>query len=201
MKDNKKTCEDKFKFTGKVTRRLRDKDNNIIEEYHNENLIVNSGKNRLIRNVVDGTRVKLVGCMIGRDVNTPMNINNNAGWIPNPPNPSDTLATITGDGQRNPRQQAFNKVEYLDKENNVLGYKTDIEDTLPLGRWKDVFAIRYYVLFKSTDVDMIVNAVGMVMNDDAKTPENLFSKHTFPWMYLKADRGYSLEIIWTYDIL
>lgn len=201
MKGNKKTHQDKFKFTGKVTRRLLDENGKVIEEHHNENLIVNSGKNRLIRNVVDGTRVKLVGCVMGRDTNTPMNINNNAGWIPNPPRPTDTMATITGDGQRNPRQQAFNKIEYLDIEGRSLGYKTDSEDTLPLGRWKDVFAIRYYILFKSTDVDMIVNSVGMVMNTDAKTPENLFSKHTFPWMYLKADRGYSLEIIWTFDIM
>lgn len=201
MEGNKKSYQDKFKFTGKVTRRMRDNEGNIIEEHYDENLIVNSGKNRLIRNVVDGTRVKLVGCMIGRDSNTPMNITNNAGWIPNKPMPTDTLATIVGDGERNPRQQGFNKIEYLDSEGNVLGYKTDVEDTIPLGRWKDVFSIRYYILFKSTDVDMIVNAVGMVMNADAKTPENLFSKHTFPWMYLKADRGYSLEIIWTFDIM
>ena len=86
-------------------------------------------------------------------------------------------------------------------EGNSLGYKTDSEETMPMGRWKDVFAVRYHILFKSTDVDMIVNSVGMVMNADAKTPENLFSKHTFPWMYLKADRGYSLEIIWTFDIM
>lgn len=201
MKDNKTSYQDKFKFTGKVTRRLVDNNGKVIEEYHNENLIVNSGKNRLIRNVVDGTRVKLVGCMIGRDTNTPMSINNNAGWIPNPPMPGDTLATITGDGDRNPRQQGFNKIEYLDAEGNVIGYKTDTEDNMSLGRWKDVFAIRYYILFKSTDVDMIVNTVGMVMNADAKTPETLFSKHTFPWMYLKADRGYSLEVIWTFDIM
>lgn len=192
---------EKFRFRGTVDRIMRDLEGNIIEEHRGENLIVDAGKNRLVRNIYDGTRVRLVGCRIGRDGNTPMNINNNAGWIPNPPMPSDTLDTIVGDGHIPPTQQAFNKIEFLGKDNNVLGFKTDTDDTLPPSKWGEVFAIRYYTLFKSTDVNMIVNAVAMVMDADPKTNERLFSKHTFPWMYLKADRGYSLEIIWTFDII
>lgn len=193
--------DDKFSFKGEVSRILRDEDGNIIEEHHGENLIVNSGKNRLVRNVYDGTNVRLVGCIMGRDKNTPMNIQNNAGWIPNPPLPEDTLDTIIGDGVVMPRQQAFNKVELLDMNGNILGYRTDTENTFPDNRWKDVFSVRYYILYKSTEMNMIVNSVGMIMDVDTKTNERLFSKHTFPWMYLKADRGYSLEIIWTMNII
>lgn len=195
------SSNDKFKFEGKVSRILRDKDGNILEAHHSENLIVNSGKNRLVRCVYDGTNVRLIGCIMGRDKNTPMTIQNNTGWLPTAPKPEDTLDTVIGDGTVMPRQQAFNKIEFLDMTGNVLGYKTDTEDTMPQGRWKDVFSVRYYILYKSTDVNMIVNCVGMIMDTDSKTSEKLFSKHTFPWMYLRADRGYSLEIIWTMNII
>lgn len=193
---------EKFDAIGIVDRILRDKDGNIIEEHRGENLIVDSGKNRMIRNIYDGTDVKLIGCVIGRDSNSPTNvsISNSEGWIPQDPRPEDTLATIIGDGKSNPKQQAFNKIEFLNKEDNVLGVITDTQNTMLNTSWANVHAIRYYNLFKSSEVNMIVNCVGMVMNSDPKTSENLFSKHTFPYMYLMADRGYSLEIIWTYKI-
>lgn len=197
-----KNKEEKFDLVGIVDRILRDKDGNIIEEYKGENLIVDAGKNRMIRNIYDGTAIKLVGCVIGRDMNSPTNVSitNTEGWIPQDPRPEDTLSTIIGDGKTNPRQQAFNKIEFLDKEGNVLGTITDTQNTMNNSSWSNVHSVRYYVLFKSSEVNMITNCVGMVMSNDPKTSENLFSKHTFPWMYLMADRGYSLEIIWTYRI-
>ena len=186
---------------GYVTRNLYNERGELIESHNHENLIVNSGKSRIIRNIFDGTDIRLVGCMIGRDVNSPMNLTNDSGWIPTDPKPTDTKATIVGDGSTNARQQGFNKIEFLDKGGAVLGYRTGTTNTMVSSSWMNVMAIRYYTLFKSSDVNMIVNAVGMVMANDDKTAELLFSKHTFPWMYLKADRGYSLEIIWTYNIL
>ena len=186
---------------GYVTRNLYNERGELIESHNHENLIVNSGKSRIIRNIFDGTDIRLVGCMIGRDVNSPMNLTNDSGWIPTDPKPTDTKATIIGDGSTNARQQGFNKIEFLDKGGAVLGYKTGTTNTMASSSWMNVMAVRYYTLFKSSDVNMIVNAVGMVMSNDDKTTELLFSKHTFPWMYLKADRGYSLEIIWTYNIL
>lgn len=186
---------------GYVTRNLYNERGELIESHSHENLIVNSGKSRIIRNIFDGTDIRLVGCMIGRDVNSPMNLTNDSGWIPTDPKPTDTKATIIGDGSTNARQQGFNKIEFLDKGGAVLGYKTGTTNTMASSSWMNVMAVRYYTLFKSSDVNMIVNAVGMVMSNDDKTAELLFSKHTFPWMYLKADRGYSLEIIWTYNIV
>ena len=186
---------------GYVTRNLYTERGELIESHSHENLIVNSGKSRIIRNIFDGTDIRLVGCMIGRDVNSPMNLTNDSGWIPTDPKPTDTKATIVGDGSTNARQQGFNKIEFLDKGGAVLGYITGTTNTMTSSSWMNVMAVRYYTLFKSSDVNMIVNAVGMVMSNDDKTAELLFSKHTFPWMYLKADRGYSLEIIWTYNIL
>ena len=186
---------------GYVTRNLYNERGELIESHSHQNLIVNSGKSRIIRNIFDGTDIRLVGCMIGRDVNSPMNLTNDSGWIPTDPKPTDTKATIVGDGSTNARQQGFNKIEFLDKGGAVLGYITGATNTMTSSSWMNVMAVRYYTLFKSSDVNMIVNAVGMIMANDDKTTELLFSKHTFPWMYLKADRGYSLEIIWTYNIL
>ena len=186
---------------GYVTRNLYNERGELIESHSHENLIVDSGKSRIIRNIFDGTDIRLVGCMIGRDVNSPMNLTNDSAWIPTDPKPTDTKATIVGDGSTNARQQGFNKIEFLDKGGAVLGYKTGTTNTMVSSSWMNVMAVRYYTLFKSSDVNMIVNAVGMIMANDDKTTELLFSKHTFPWMYLKADRGYSLEIIWTYNIL
>lgn len=192
---------DAIDMHGHVTRNLYDREGNLIETYEHENLIVDSGKNRIMRNIYDGTNVRLVGCMIGRDANSPMNLANDSGWIPTDPKASDNKATITGDGTTNARQQGFNKIEFLDKGGAVIGYKTDTTNTMTSTSWVNVMSVRYYTLFKSSDVNMIVNAVGMVMANDSKTTELLFSKHTFPWMYLKADRGYSLEIIWTFNIM
>lgn len=200
MIDNVKRI-DKFKVCGHVTRNLYDEKGSLIETHENENLIVDSGKNRIMRNIYDGTPINLVGCLMGRDSNTPMNLTNDSGWIPEPPRPEDKKSTIVGDGTTNARQQSFNKIEFLDKAGNVIGYKTDTVDTMTNATWANVMSVRYYVLFKSSDVNMIVNCVGMIMDNNSKTSENLFSKHTFPWMYLKSDRGYSLEIIWTYNIL
>ena len=186
---------------GYVTRNLYNERGELVESHSHENLIVDSGKSRIIRNIFDGTDIRLVGCMIGRDVNSPMNLTNDSGWIPTDPKPTDTKATIVGDGSTNARQQGFNKIEFLDKGGAVLGCRTGTTNTMVSSSWMNVMAVRYYTLFKSSDVNMIVNAVGMVMANDDKTTELLFSKHTFPWMYLKADRGYSLEIIWTYNSL
>lgn len=202
MNTNSKKQYEKFEAVGIVDRILRDKNGNIIEEHRGENLIVDAGKNRMIRNIYDGTDIRLVGCIIGRDLNSPTNvsISNSDGWIPQDPRPEDTLSTIIGDGKSNPKQQAFNKIEFLNKEDGVLGIITDTQNTMANASWANVHSIRYYNLFKSSEVNMIVNCVGMVMSSDPKTSENLFSKHTFPYMYLMADRGYSLEIIWTYKI-
>lgn len=198
---NKKVKE-KFSAIGIVDRILRNKEGEIIEEHRGENLIVDSGKNRIMRNIYDGTSVKLVGCVIGRDSNSPTNIsiNNIEGWVPQDPNPEDTLSTIIGDGKSNPKQQAFNKIEFLDEQDKVLGMITDSQNTMTNVSWGNVKSIRYFILFKSSEVNMIVNCCGMVMCNDPKTSENLFSKHTFPYMYLMADRGYSLEIVWTFRI-
>ena len=79
---------------GYVTRNLYNERGELIESHNHENLIVNSGKSRIIRNIFDGTDIRLVGCMIGRDVNSPMNLTNDSGWVPTDPKPTDTKATI-----------------------------------------------------------------------------------------------------------
>ena len=130
---------------GYVTRNLYNERGELIESHSHENLIVNSGKSRIIRNIFDGTDIRLVGCMIGRDVNSPMNLTNDSGWIPTDPKPTDTKATIVGDGSTNSRQQGFNKIEFLDKGGAVLGYKTGTTNTMASSSWMNVMAIRYYI--------------------------------------------------------
>jgi len=40
----------------------------------------------------------------------------------------------------------------------------------------------------------MVNEVGLWLSDDS-----LFARHTFPTMYLMADKGYSMEVDWTFE--
>lgn len=56
-----------------------------------------------------------------------------------------------------------------------------------------VVSVTFKTLFISSEVNAIVSEVGIIMNN-----LDMFARHTFPSMYLGADKGYSLEILWTF---
>ena len=53
----------------------------------------------------------------------------------------------------------------------------------------------FTTLFTSVEANCLANEVALLFADNS-----IFAKHTFPTMYLKNDRGYSLEVIWTIQI-
>jgi len=88
-------------------------------------------------------------------------------WIPIPPTENDTALYE----------------EVVGSKKNIDSYIYE-DGPRPL-------SVTFTTLFRSEDVDAIVSEAALIFND-----ETMFARHTFPSMYLKADRGYSLEISW-----
>lgn len=80
-----------------------------------------------------------------------------------------------------------------------IGLKNPIL-TKNVGSWidtstDDTVSLTFSTLFMSDEVDGVISEAAMILSD-----ASTFSRHTFPSIYLKGDRGFSLEVRWTFVI-
>lgn len=64
-------------------------------------------------------------------------------------------------------------------------------DSVALGDGATPTSLTFTTLFTSANVNAIVSEAGLFFNNGS-----LFARYTFPSMYLRSDKGYSLEISW-----
>jgi hypothetical protein len=70
------------------------------------------------------------------------------------------------------------------KEGNIAGFA--------YGAGTDPGEVQFSIIFDSSVVNAIVSEAALKFLDGT-----LYARYTFPSVYLRADKGYSLEIIWT----
>ncbi len=73
--------------------------------------------------------------------------------------------------------------EVAGSRKNIDGYEYEVGTTPTM--------VTFTTLFTSLDVNAIVSEAGLFFDDGT-----MFARYTFPSMYLKDDKGYSLEIAW-----
>ena len=73
-------------------------------------------------------------------------------------------------------------------------YISNIGDSFYNGAAEPYNSLTFATAFLSSDVNAMINEVGLWL-----TGGILFARHTFPTMYMMADKGYSLEIDWTFE--
>lgn len=142
---------------------LRNSEGKIMSAYESSNLVLDSGRNALVR-MLSGeysSRIRLIEVGTG-------GVTEGDPWTPIPPASSDPgiigpLAPVV--------QKDISGFEY------DAGYNPD--------------KVYFSVIFESYEVDAIVSEAVLKFEDGLP-----YARYTFPAAYLKADKGYSLEIIW-----
>lgn len=143
---------------------VRDREGNIVDDFEGHNLVVNSGRNALLRFLMGDYTLALTKIELGSggatvgDPFTPLPVSAADLTLASPFNPV-VVKTITG--------KAYDAGTYPTKG-------------------------ELSVIFDSSEVNQIVSEAALKFSDN-----RLYARYTFPSVYLKADKGYSLEIIWS----
>jgi len=145
---------------------LRDQNGTIISEYENHNHIVRVGRSALIR--ILGGFFGTTAVRIDRCAVGTGGVGTDP-WVPIAPLDNDTALY-----------------------NEVAGSRKNV-DSITYGAGANPTEMTITTLFTSEAVNAIVSEAGLYLNNGAQT---LFARYTFPSMYLRNDKGYSLEIAW-----
>ena len=89
---------------------------------------------------------------------------------------------------------AFSPISPKDSDTALYAEVTSARkniDTVTYNEASSATQITFTTLFTSANVNAIVSEAGLFFTDG-----KLFARYTFPSMYLKNDKGYSLEISW-----
>lgn len=149
---------------GKPTLILRDRDGNIVNEICSSNLVVNSGRNGLLRLLTGDYTQKITKIELGSG-----GVAGGDPFVALPVSAADTALA-----------SPFAPVI----EKTISGYSYDAGTFPTQGHFS--------VIFDSAEVDKIVSEAALKFADG-----RLYARYTFPSVYLKSDKGYSLEIIWS----
>lgn len=141
---------------------VRDKDGEIIRDFTDGNLVLNSGRNALVQFLNGDYAASISDIELGEGGTS------GDAWTPIEP-----LATDTG--LNTPFSPA------VEKGISGVEYGTGTPPT----------QVSFSTIFESYEVDEIVNEAVLKFSDG-----KIYAKYTFPSVYLRQDRGYSLEIIW-----
>ena len=142
---------------------VRDREGNVVKDFRDHNLVVNIGRNALVR-ILTGeysSRIAAVELGKGGTVGDP--------WTPVNPTAADI-------GLTTPLSPA------VSKSISGFAYAAGTHPT----------SVDFSVIFESYEVDEIVSEAILKFLDG-----KIYARYTFPSIYLKADKGYSMEIIWT----
>jgi len=162
------TFEETFPMRGSVSKILRDRDWNVVEQHIEHNVILNIGKNFILK--------VLTGEMAGRFIAT-MEVG--TGGV-DPAHPFVALeANSTNIGLAIP----------------IAGGKGEKSiDSFTYNGTSPEQSVTFRAVFLSSTVDATVSEVILKFNSAGSTPA---ARHTFPSMYMEDISGYSLEISWT----
>lgn len=158
---------DSFKGKGSVKKVLIDnRTGEVVKEFEEHNLIVKIGRSALI-NIIAGEWTGSIQKMsIGRGGTEDLGAN---AFNPIPP--------VDGDSS------LADKVAMVDITNHVV----DTFSTNP--------KVTFVALFDCTDVDSLVNEVGLLFQDGT----TMFARHTFDTVSLRASSNFSLQVSWTIE--
>lgn len=148
---------------GKPTLILRDSKGNVIETITSSNMVVNSGRNALLRLLTGEYTQKITKIELGSG-----GVTVGDPFTALPVSPNDLSLTAP-----------FGPIV----EKNISGFSYDAGTYPTQGQ--------FTVIFDSSEVDKIVSEAALKFADG-----RLYARYTFPSVYLKVDKGYSLEIIW-----
>lgn len=142
---------------------LRDESGEILCSYESSNLVLDTGRNALVKMLAGDYSAKINAIELGTG-----GVSEADPWTPIAPQSSDPgiLGPLSPVVQKN-----ISGFEY------EAGYNPD--------------KIYFSVIFESYEVDAIVSEAVLKFEDGLP-----YARYTFPAAYLKADKGYSLEIIW-----
>jgi hypothetical protein len=162
FKNKPKKISDSVSPKGRPRIIVRDKDGNIVRDFEDGNLVINSGRNALVRLLNGDYSGKISSIELGE-----------GGTTGDPWTPVDPLATDTG--LTTPFSPAVSKA--------ISGFE--------YGEGDDPTDINFSTIFESYEVNQVVNEAVLKFDDGV-----VYAKYTFPSVYLRDDKGYSLEIVW-----
>lgn len=161
--------KDTIPMIGRVSKILRDRDGNVVQEHTSGNLVVNVGKNYLLKLLTGDT----AGTFIASLAVGTLGVSSGDQFTPIMPTISDTglAGPISGSG----------------------GIKA--VDSYTYNGTSPQTSVTFKAVFSSSDVNQIVSEAVLQFNNSGTAV--IFARHTFPAMYLRNDKGYSLEVSWT----
>lgn len=142
---------------------VRDRDGNTVQTIEDHNMVLNIGRNKLVRMLsgdYTGKYLKYIELGKGGTTGDP--------WTPVEPAKTDIGLTTP-------------LVPAVSKAVSGFDYGTDPVPT----------QVSFSIIFDSSEVNEIVSEAVLKFSDNS-----IYAKYTFPSVYLKADKGYSMEIIW-----
>lgn len=160
------TQEDFIVLKGSPALTLLDKDGNVVQSHTSSNLIVRVGRSAIIR-MLAGHFVAVT--RVARCAVGTGGALPATPWTPIAPTESD-----------------------LGLAAEVIASRKDV-DGFVYGAGTYPVEVTFTTLFTSEAVNDVVSEAGLFLNDPSQT---MLARHTFPSMYLRSDKGYSLEIAW-----
>lgn len=151
---------------GTPTLILRDSNGKIVDKHRSGNLIVKLGRGAIIKLLSGDLTSHISKCSVGTGGANP-----DTPFVAIPPTDDDSGLSAEVSGARK------------DIDGHIIGDGIDLDGTETV--------VTFTTLFKSIDVNAIVNEAALFFGDGT-----IFARYTFPSMYLKDDKGYSLEIAW-----